>query len=42
MNRFGNSEELQGPLLFLCSDASKFVTGTVVVVDGGFTAYSGV
>lgn len=42
MNRFGYEDELQGPLLFLCSDASKFVTGTVLTVDGGFTANSGV
>lgn len=40
--RFGNPEELVGTLLWLCSDASKFVTGTVVRVDGGFTAFSGV
>ena len=40
--RFGNPEDLHGALLWLCSDASKFVTGTVVKVDGGFTAFSGV
>ncbi len=40
--RFGKPEELIGTLLWLCSDASSFVTGTVVPVDGGFTAYSGV
>lgn len=40
--RFGNPEDLNGTLLWLCSDASRFVTGTVVRVDGGFTAFSGV
>jgi NAD(P)-dependent dehydrogenase (short-subunit alcohol dehydrogenase family) len=42
MKRFGFAEELTGTLIWLCSDASKFVTGTVVAVDGGFGAYSGV
>eukprot|EP00511_Aplanochytrium_stocchinoi_P011596 CAMPEP_0204863050 /NCGR_PEP_ID=MMETSP1348-20121228/3021_1 /ASSEMBLY_ACC=CAM_ASM_000700 /TAXON_ID=215587 /ORGANISM="Aplanochytrium stocchinoi, Strain GSBS06" /LENGTH=279 /DNA_ID=CAMNT_0052013263 /DNA_START=55 /DNA_END=894 /DNA_ORIENTATION=- len=42
MNRFGQPEELIGTLIWLCSDASKFVTGTVTQVDGGFSAYSGV
>eukprot|EP01120_Amphizonella_sp_Union-15-10_P007667 TRINITY_DN2617_c0_g1_i1.p1 TRINITY_DN2617_c0_g1~~TRINITY_DN2617_c0_g1_i1.p1 ORF type:complete len:288 (+),score=55.92 TRINITY_DN2617_c0_g1_i1:3-866(+) len=42
MNRFGNPEELVGTLVWLCSDASKFVTGVVVAVDGGFSAFSGV
>ncbi|EKB50318.1 SDR family oxidoreductase [Cecembia lonarensis] len=42
MRRFGNPEDLLGTLQWLCSDASKFVTGTVVAVDGGFSAYSGV
>lgn len=40
--RFGEPEELSGTLLWLCSDASKFVTGTIIPVDGGFNAYSGV
>jgi NAD(P)-dependent dehydrogenase (short-subunit alcohol dehydrogenase family) len=40
--RFGDPEELVGTLLWLISDASKFVTGTVIPVDGGFNAYSGV
>jgi NAD(P)-dependent dehydrogenase (short-subunit alcohol dehydrogenase family) len=40
--RFGNPEDLVGPLLWLCSDASKFVTGVVIPVDGGFSAYAGV
>lgn len=42
MNRFGEPEDLLGTLQWLCSDASKFVTGTIVAVDGGFSAYSGV
>jgi len=43
MNRFGNAEELTGALLFLVSDqAASFVTGIVIPVDGGFSAYSGV
>lgn len=42
MGRLGEPEELLGTLLWLCSDASKFVTGIVVPVDGGFSAYSGV
>ena len=36
MKRFGVPEDLDGVLLFLCSDASKFVTGIVINVDGGF------
>ena len=42
MGRFGAPEELIGALVFFCSDASTFVTGTVLPVDGGFSAYSGV
>ena len=41
--RFGKAEELIGTLLFLLSkDASSFVNGVVIPVDGGFSAYSGV
>jgi NAD(P)-dependent dehydrogenase (short-subunit alcohol dehydrogenase family) len=40
--RFGEAEELCGTLLWLCSDASKFVSGIVVPVDGGFSAFAGV
>ena len=42
MRRFGNPEDLQGVVLWLLSPASEFVTGTVVAVDGGFSAFSGV
>ena len=40
--RFGTSGELAGALVWLLSDASRFVTGTIVTVDGGFTAFSGI
>lgn len=41
--RFGEIDDLTGTLLWLaCDDASKFVTGVVIPVDGGFNAYSGV
>jgi NAD(P)-dependent dehydrogenase (short-subunit alcohol dehydrogenase family) len=42
MDRFGTPEELTGTLLYLVSDLSEFVTGIVIPVDGGFSAYSGV
>ncbi len=42
MARFGAPEDLLGATLWLLSEASKFVTGIVVPVDGGFSAYSGV
>lgn len=38
VGRNGALEDLDGPLLFLCSDASSFVTGQVLMVDGGYTA----
>lgn len=40
--RFGNPDELTGALIWLLSDASKFVTGSIITVDGGFTINSGV
>ncbi|HHW48599.1 MAG TPA: SDR family oxidoreductase [Clostridiaceae bacterium] len=42
MGRFGDPADLIGTLIWLASDASKFVTGVTVPVDGGFSAYSGV
>lgn len=42
MGRFGNPEDLLGTVLWLLSPASAFVTGTVIPVDGGFSAFSGV
>lgn len=42
MGRYGEPEELIGALVWLVSDASAFVTGSVVAVDGGFAAFSGV
>lgn len=39
-NRFGEPEDLYGAIQYLISDASKFVTGTVAVIDGGFDAFS--
>ena len=39
-NRFGEPEELLGTLQWLASDASKFVSGTLTVIDGGFDAFS--
>lgn len=42
MERFGRPEDLIGTLLWLCGDGSKFVTGVVVPIDGGFSAFSGV
>jgi NAD(P)-dependent dehydrogenase (short-subunit alcohol dehydrogenase family) len=42
MGRYGSPEDLIGVAVWLASDASRFVTGTVVSVDGGFSAFSGV
>jgi len=42
MGRFGEPADLIGTLVWLISDASKFLTGVVIPVDGGFNAYSGV
>ena len=42
MGRYGEVEELVGTTIYLMSNMSKFVTGIVVPIDGGFSAYSGV
>lgn len=42
MGRFGDPDDLIGAVLWLASDASRFVTGVVLPVDGGFSAFSGV
>jgi NAD(P)-dependent dehydrogenase (short-subunit alcohol dehydrogenase family) len=42
MGRYGTPEDLLGTVLWLLSPASAFVTGVVIPVDGGFSAYSGV
>jgi len=42
MGRFGSPDDLNGAMLWLMSPASAFVTGIVVPIDGGFSAYSGV
>ena len=42
MRRFGGPEDLLGAVLWLLSPASEFVTGAVIPIDGGFSAFSGV
>ena len=42
MGRYGDPADLAGATLWLCSDAAAFVTGVVVPIDGGFSAFSGV
>lgn len=42
MGRFGNPDDLFGAVLWLLSDASAFVTGVIIPIDGGFSAFSGV
>jgi len=42
MGKFGEPQDLDGATLFLLSEISSFVTGIIIPVDGGFSAYSGV
>jgi len=42
MARFGRPDEMSGAVIYLCSDTASFVTGTVLPIDGGFNAFSGV
>ena len=42
MGEFGKPEDLIGACVWLASNASRFVTGVVIPIDGGFNAYSGV
>ncbi len=42
MGKFGEPEDLQGATLFLLSDISNFITGIVIPVDGGYSAFGGV
>lgn len=39
LGRMANPEDIAGPVLFLCSDASAYITGQVVMVDGGWSAW---
>lgn len=42
MKRFGDINELNGLIHFLCSDYASFITGAIIPVDGGFSSFSGV
>jgi len=42
VGRFGETEEVVGPILMLCSDVSGYITGAVMPIDGGWTAFGGV
>jgi len=42
MGKFGDPEDLQGATLFLLSDVSNFITGIIIPVDGGYSAFGGV
>lgn len=42
MGRFGDPAELDGAIQWLCSDSASFVTGVIIPVDGGFSAFSGI
>jgi len=36
MKRWAETDEIADPILFLCSDAARYVTGTMLIVDGGY------
>jgi NAD(P)-dependent dehydrogenase (short-subunit alcohol dehydrogenase family) len=38
LNRFGSADEVANAILFLASDEASFITGTCLMVDGGYTA----
>jgi NAD(P)-dependent dehydrogenase (short-subunit alcohol dehydrogenase family) len=40
--RFGDPDDLMGAIIYLCSPAARFVTGTIMMVDGGVNAFSGI
>jgi NAD(P)-dependent dehydrogenase (short-subunit alcohol dehydrogenase family) len=42
VGKYGQPEDLQGAVLFLLSEMSSFITGVVLPVDGGYSAYGGV
>ena len=42
MGRYGDPEEMVGPVIWLCSEAASFVNGAVIPVDGGFSAFWGI
>ena len=42
MKRFGEAKELNGAIHFLCSENASFITGIVLPIDGGFSAFTGV
>ena len=42
MGKYGEPEDLQGAVLYLLSDLARFVTGVIIPIDGGYSAYGGV
>ena len=42
MGRYGEPEEMAGPVIWLCSEAASFVNGAVIPIDGGFSAFWGI
>jgi NAD(P)-dependent dehydrogenase (short-subunit alcohol dehydrogenase family) len=42
MKRYGKPEELLGAIVYLCSPAASFTTGSSIAIDGGFGSFSGV